>query len=238
MSQDKLVSSFVDSMADCFGEIGVEVSAANVEIASWNERGAPSNGFGNTFPTGVVEGDLVVAFLSADDDDGFTQSPSSGWTLLGEYDTWAFTGKVYSKTIDSSDITNGGFYLTNDASSTEDCTMVMVKVTGGNHTITDFSDVSKYNGSTDLAPSITPSQAGSLLLAMGCRDTTPENFTTTPASEGFTELTTIESRTGASSSGNVMTVWYKEDSGTSSETATFNMGAEEAYAVLLAINPE
>ncbi len=150
--------------------------------ASTAASGAAVSSLLVTKPTGVVNDDVMVAFVTIGADQTVTSAPA-GWTLLGSNNTGGSTGDcrhyVYWKKAASE-----GANYTWGFSAGVDCAIAIVAYTGADLTTPIDVSASSLNSASTLtltAPGITPTVTNTVVLyAFGCNSGVTGNLTFTP----------------------------------------------------------
>ena len=183
-------------------------------------------------PAGVVEGDLMVAFLSKDDDNDIT--PPAGWTLI-ESDTGSASVRVicYWKEAGASEPSDYTFTGDN-----EQWIGSILRITG--HAVGDpinISGVETGDDTTPQCPDITTWADDCLILrAFGADDDDITVDAGYPA--GHTGLYVDESNTGSGTTSGGVAHKDQETKGATG-TADFSLTATEQWvAMTVAISPK
>jgi hypothetical protein len=203
-------------------------------IESFSSRGVPATtSLAIAAPSDIQEGELLLGFIASDAVETFT--PPTGWTQLDTVTPNGVTAHIYAKTATSSEPSD----YTWSISTSEDCIGILYRVSGANTSITNFDGASTSSALTAFSTSVTPTNAGSLMVSFGVHDSTPDRFDQTPATEnGFTEVTAVKSRTGSSTGGVSARGFSLVTGSTSQVDATFKTQiSEQSISFLIEVEP-
>lgn len=227
-----LITNITTEPFNVFPEETSSVAAPVLE--SFSSRGVPATtSIAIAAPTGIESGDLLLACVASDSNETFT--PPSGWTQVDASGLIGITAHFFTKTATGSEPAD----YTWNISTSEDCLAIICRISGANTSVSNFSTNSTSNAATPYTTSTTPVNAKSLMVSFGVHDATPLAFNQTPSTENsFSEITTIESRTGSSTGGVAAGAYSIATEATAQVDATFGTSiAEQSRSFLIEVEP-
>lgn len=197
-------------------------------------------------PSGVQDGDYLIACLSASASDAATDFALSGWTRSDvTFTASSATGRVYgiyrkyiasaaAETATSYTFTRGGSSGRNTGimfigRGIDATTPVQVKSTGYLPTVA---------GTTATIAAITATAAGVLLMVNGNEVVSPNADATTASPSGATKIAAGESASGTGSTRTTVEAWYQSVSAGSTGSKAFTwVSVSSPRGDMLVLNP-
>lgn len=183
-----------------------------------------------TKPSGTVEGDLLVAFVSARQRD---VSPPAGWTEIAYTSGFSIEAGCWYKVAGASEGSSYNFAV--GGSAPRHGSGVIARVSATSATQADVSattDTGSAASATHTSPSVTTTVANTLLFRYLAGDSEANN-TSTPS--GHTLAAYVEAASVLSSS---CLVYKDQAAAGSTGTASFTLGAaDDAVLITVAITP-
>ena len=201
-----------------------------------------------TKPTGLAVGDLLVAGIHGNDDNGSTVALTTpaGWTLdeAQTVDTNSGVLSVFTKTADSADVAASNFTFASTGDAARNMQGGLLRISNFGILAGETSSNGSGAASTLTSTGFTPTRANTLFVAFtGLSSTgtgsTVTSFTLTTSNPTWTERADFtEAIATKFISFGVHTATRPETTDTGTITVTYNQNSSQRMMIVLALSPK